>query len=181
VTATSVATTRLSRGQEQEHVPGHRVLDPGPFGLIRFFKDHPINQLGHDPMFDPKSTAFNPWPCGRHLYPPIFYEIKKRRRRPTMSSSRRQNQLIVDLGGSKVLIPEQDLVWHDERLSTWESFCGFHVGVMGFFSMTSLLTGQHCGISRERLDRATEHELLRQHRTVRRRLASRRRSAMPAG
>ncbi len=47
--------------KNKNHVPGAPKFSiPVPFGLIQFLKDHPINQLGHDPMFDPKSPAFNP-------------------------------------------------------------------------------------------------------------------------
>ncbi len=82
---------------------------PIPFGLIDFIKNHPLNQLGSDPMFDPKSTAFNPVALMNViLNPPIFYEIKKPPE-PTnnVELTIGKNQLIVDLGGSQVLIPEQ--------------------------------------------------------------------------
>ena len=33
---------------------------PVPLGLIKFFRDHPINKFGSDPLFDPQSPTFNP-------------------------------------------------------------------------------------------------------------------------
>jgi len=61
VTATPVATTphiAPSKTRTRSRAPKFSI--PVPFGLIKFLKDHPINQLGSDPMFDPKSPAFNP-------------------------------------------------------------------------------------------------------------------------
>ena len=83
---------------------------PIPLGLIQFFKDHPINQLSHDPMFSPDSAAFNPIGLLDLVFnPPIFLEVKKA---PTPTNDVAftigRNQLIVDLGASRVLIPEQD-------------------------------------------------------------------------
>jgi len=50
--------------KNKNHVPGAPKFSiPVPFGLIKFLKDHPINQLRSDRMFDPKSPAFNPWRC----------------------------------------------------------------------------------------------------------------------
>ncbi len=136
--------------KNKNHVPGAPKFSiPVPFGLIQFFKDHPINQLGHDPMFDPKSTAFNPVALVDVIFnPPIFYEIKKA---PTPTNDVQftigRNQLILDLGASKVLIPEQDfgLGTTSRLLDVGVGFAGFHVGVMGFlqydvrFSLDSTL------------------------------------------
>jgi len=109
---------------------------PVPFGLIQFFKDHPINQLGHDPMFDPKSPAFNPVALMDVIFnPPIFYEIKKA---PTPTNDVEftigRNQLVVDLGATKVLIPESDfgLGTTSRLFDAGVGFAGFNVGVMGF-------------------------------------------------
>jgi len=123
--------------KNKNHVAGAPKFSiPVPFGLIQFFKDHPINQLGHDPMFDPKSTAFNPVALmDVILNPPIFYEVKKA---PTPTNDVEftigRNQLIVDLGASKVLIPEQDfgLGTTSRLLDVGAGFGGFNVGVMGF-------------------------------------------------
>jgi len=109
---------------------------PVPFGLIQFFKDHPINQLGRDPMFDPKSPAFNPVALMDVIFnPPIFYEIKKA---PTPTNDVEftigRNQLVVDLGATKVLIPESDfgLGTTSRLFDAGVGFAGFNVGVMGF-------------------------------------------------
>jgi len=109
---------------------------PIPFGLIDFIKNHPLNQLGSDPMFDPKSTAFNPVALMNViLNPPIFYEIKKPPQ-PTnnVELTIGKNQLIVDLGGSQVLIPEQKfgLGSSSRLLDLGGGFGGFNLGVMGF-------------------------------------------------
>ena len=109
---------------------------PIPFGLIDFFKDHPINQLGHDPMFDPKSTQFNPVALlNVVLNPPVFLEIKKP---PTPTNDVEftigKNQLIMDLGQTQVLIPESEfgLGSSSRLLDLGMGFGGFNVGVMGF-------------------------------------------------
>ncbi|HLZ46449.1 MAG TPA: hypothetical protein VKQ05_12305 [Gemmatimonadales bacterium] len=123
--------------KNKNHVAGAPKFSiPVPFGLIQFFHDHPINQLGHDPMFDPKSTSFNPVALmDVILNPPIFYELKKA---PTPTNDVQftigRNQLIVDLGASKVLIPEEDfgLGTTSRLLDVGAGFGGFNVGVMGF-------------------------------------------------
>ncbi len=109
---------------------------PVPLGLIQFFKDHPINQLGHDPMFNPDSAAFNPIGLMDLVFnPPIFLEVKKA---PTPTNDVEftigRNELIVDLGATKVLIPEQDFgLGSTSRLfDAGGGFAGFNIGVMGF-------------------------------------------------
>jgi hypothetical protein len=109
---------------------------PIPIGLIQFFKDHPINQLGDDPMFDPKSTAFNPFELMNIiLNPPIFYEVKEV---PTPTNDIEftlgRNQLVVNLGATAVLVPEQKfgLGSTTRPLDVGGGFGGFNVGVMGF-------------------------------------------------
>ena len=109
---------------------------PVPLGLIDFFKKHPINQLSHDSIFDPKSPAFNPFELTNLIFnPPIFYEVKKSPL-PTnnVEFTIGKNQLIMNLGGSRVLIPEQDFgLGSTSRLfDAGVGFGGFHVGVMGF-------------------------------------------------
>ncbi len=123
--------------KNRNHMPGAPKFSiPIPFGLIQFFKDHPIGQLGHDPMFDPKSTSFNPFALMNViLNPPVFYEVKKA---PTPTNDVQftigRNQLVVDLGASKVLIPEQDfgLGTTSRPLDVAPGFGGFNFGVMGF-------------------------------------------------
>ena len=109
---------------------------PVPLGLIQFFKDHPINQLSHDSMFDPKSPAFNPVALLDLIFnPPIFYEVKKA---PTPTNDVEftigRTQLVVDLGATKVLIPESDfgLGTTSRLFDAGVGFAGFNVGVMGF-------------------------------------------------
>jgi hypothetical protein len=109
---------------------------PIPLGLIDFLKDHPLNQLGDDPMFDPSSPEFNPVELmNLILNPPIFYEIKKA---PTPTNDVEftlgRNQLILNLGGTRVLIPEQKfgLGSTSRLLDMGFGFAGFNIGVMGF-------------------------------------------------
>ncbi len=109
---------------------------PVPLGLIQFFHDHPINQLSHDPMFNPDSAAFNPIGLMDLVFnPPIFLEVKKA---PTPTNDVEftigRNKLIVDLGATKVLIPEQDFgLGSTSRLfDAGGGFAGFNIGVMGF-------------------------------------------------
>src|SRR5436309_10280009 len=109
---------------------------PIPLGLIQFLKDHPLNQLGHDPTFNPDSAAFNPIALMDLVFnPPIFLEVKKA---PTPTNDVAftigRNQLIIDLGATKVLIPEQDFgMGSTSRLfDAGAGFGGINVGVMGF-------------------------------------------------
>ncbi len=109
---------------------------PIPLGLIDFIKDHPLNQLGHDPTFNPDSAAFNPIALVDLVFnPPIFLEVKKA---PTPTNDVAftigRNQLIIDLGATKVLIPEQDFgLGSTSRLfDAGAGFGGINVGVMGF-------------------------------------------------
>ena len=109
---------------------------PVPLGLIQFLKDHPLNNLGHDPMFDPRSTSFNPFALTNVIFnPPIFYEIRKA---PTPTNNVEftigKNQLIMNLGESRVLIPEQDfgLGSTSRVLDPGFGFAGFRVSVTGF-------------------------------------------------
>jgi len=117
---------------------------PVPLGLIDFFKKHPINQLSHDSIFDPKSPAFNPFELTNLIFnPPIFYEVKKSPL-PTnnVEFTIGKNQLIMNLGGSRVLIPEQDFgLGSTSRLfDAGVGFAGFHVGVMGFLQYDAAFT-----------------------------------------
>lgn len=109
---------------------------PIPLGLIKFFKDHPINQLGDDPMFNPDSAAFNPFELLNVIFnPPIFYEVKEA---PTPTNDVEftlgRNQLILNLGETRVLIPEQKfgLGSTSRLLDMGFGVAGFNVGVMGF-------------------------------------------------
>ena len=140
----------LSRdGNVRRYNPAYRALKtngqatgtpkfsiPVPLGLIKFFKDHPINQLSHDPMFRPESTAFNPFALTNIIFnPPIFYEVKAS---PVPTNNVEftigKNQLIMNLGASRVLIPEQDFgIGSTSRpIDAGVGFAGFHLGVMGF-------------------------------------------------
>ena len=157
----------LSRdGNARRYNPAYRALKtnsrvtgtpkfsiPVPIGLIQFFKDHPINQLKHDPMFNPESTAFNPFALTNIIFnPPIFVDVKKS---PVPINNVEftigKNQLIMNLGGSRVLIPEQDFgIGSTSRLfDAGVGFGGFHVGVMGFLQYDVAFT----------LDSALRHAL----------------------
>jgi len=109
---------------------------PVPLGLIKFLKDHPLNQLSHDPTFNPDSAAFNPVELMNLIFnPPIFYEVKEA---PTPTNNVEftigKNQLIMNLGATRVLIPEDKfgLGTTSRLLDVGVGFAGFHVGVMGF-------------------------------------------------
>ena len=109
---------------------------PVPLGLIKFLKDHPLNQLSHDPTFNPESAAFNPVELMNLIFnPPIFYEVKQA---PTPTNNVEftigKNQLIMNLGATRVLIPEDKfgLGTTSRLLDVGAGFAGFHVGVMGF-------------------------------------------------
>src|SRR3989442_10866580 len=87
-------------------------------------------------MFSPESAAFNPAALLNVIFnPPIFYDVKNA---PTPTNDVQvtigRSQLIVDLGATKVLIPEQDfgLGTTSRLLDAGVGFAGFHVGVMGF-------------------------------------------------
>jgi len=157
----------LSRdGNARRYNPAYRALKnrsditgapkfsiPVPIGLIDFFKKHPINQLSRDPTFNPESTAFNPFELTNLIFnPPIFYEVKKSPL-PTnnVEFTIGRNQLIVNLGGSRVLIPEQDfgLGSTSRLLDVGSGFGGFHFGVMGFLQYDVAFT----------LDSALRHAL----------------------
>ena len=109
---------------------------PIPLGLIDFLKEHPLNQLGDDPMFHPDSAAFNPVELMNLIFnPPIFYEVRKA---PAPTSDVEftlgRNQLILNLGGTRVLIPDQKfgLGSTSRLLDAGFGFAGFSIGVMGF-------------------------------------------------
>ena len=109
---------------------------PVPLGLIKFLKDHPLNQLSHDPTFNPDSAGFNPIELTNLIFnPPIFYEVRKA---PTPTNDVEftigKNQLILNLGGARVLIPEDKfgLGSTSRLLDVGVGFAGFHIGVMGF-------------------------------------------------
>jgi len=109
---------------------------PVPLGLIQFLKDHPLNNLSHDPAFNPSSTAFNPVELMNLVFnPPIFYEVKKAPA-PTnnVEFTIGKNQLVLNLGGARVLVPEDKfgLGTTSRLLDVGGGFAGFHVGVMGF-------------------------------------------------
>jgi hypothetical protein len=123
--------------KNKNHVSGSPKFSiPIPIGLIQFFKDHPINQLRHDPMFSPESTAFNPFAVmNAILNPPIFYEVRES---PTPTNDIEftlgKNQLVVNLGATAVLVPEQrfGLGSTSRLLDVGVGFAGFNVGVLGF-------------------------------------------------
>jgi hypothetical protein len=111
---------------------------PVPLGLIKFFNDHPINQLRTDPMFHPDSARFNPFELANTIFnPPIFYEV---RQAPTPTNDVEftigRNQLILNLGASRVLIPEQSfgLGSTSRLIDAGFGIAGFNIGVMGFFA-----------------------------------------------
>jgi hypothetical protein len=109
---------------------------PVPLGLIQFFKDHPISNLSHDPMFSPDSAGFNPFALTNVIFnPPFFYDVRKA---PTPTNNVEftigKDSLVLNLGASRVLIPEQDfgLGTTSRLLDPGFGFGGFRVSVMGF-------------------------------------------------
>lgn len=115
---------------------GPKVTIPVPLGLIQFLKDHPINQLDTDPMFNPNSTAFNPIAVmNLVLNLPIFLEIKKA---PTPTNDVEftvgKNTFIVDLGAAQVLIPTDEfgLGGSSRLLDMGFGIKGFRLSVLGF-------------------------------------------------
>ena len=119
--------------------PGQpKVTIPIPLGLITFFQDHPPTHWGSDPMFNPDDSAFNPVELmNLVLNPPLFYELK---RAPTPTNDIEftigKNQLIMNLGQSRVLIPEQKfgLGMNGRLLDLGYGVGGVHFGVMGFMN-----------------------------------------------
>jgi len=84
-----------------------KLTIPLPIGLIQFFHDHPISQLGHDPTFSPDSLGFNPVQALDYvLNPPLFYEVKKA---PTPTNDVAfgigKDSFRVNLGESGQLVP----------------------------------------------------------------------------
>ncbi|MDP3909470.1 MAG: hypothetical protein Q8Q14_03680 [Gemmatimonadales bacterium] len=113
-----------------------RLTIPIPLGLIDFLKEHPLNQLDEDPLFDPKSPLFNPVELMNLIFnPPIFYEVRKVPA-PTndVEVTIGKNAFVVDLGATQVLIPEQEfgLGSTSRLLDMGFGFAGFNIGVMGF-------------------------------------------------
>ncbi|HEX9280344.1 MAG TPA: hypothetical protein VF890_06825, partial [Gemmatimonadales bacterium] len=115
---------------------GGKFTIPIPFGLIKFFHDHPISNLDNDPLFDPKSPAFNPVETlDLLLNPPLYYEVRKA---PTPTNdvifTVAKDSLIVDLGKAQVLIPEDEfgLGGSGRPFGLGFGVRGVHLGVTGF-------------------------------------------------
>ena len=113
-----------------------KVTIPVPLGLYSFFRQHPINKLTHDPTFNPDSAGFNPVELlNLILSPPIFLDLRKPAA-PTnnVEFTIGKNQLIMNLGASRVLIPDQTFgLGTSGRLLDFGSGIGpFHISVMGF-------------------------------------------------
>ena len=113
-----------------------KVTIPVPLGLIQFFKDHPINKLGDDPMFNPDSAAFNPIKLANLIFNlPIFLEVRKA---PTPTNDVEftvgRNAFAIDLGAAQVLIPEDKfgLGGTSRLLDVGIGIKGFRFAVVGF-------------------------------------------------
>ncbi|MGE5803758.1 MAG: hypothetical protein ACM358_16040 [Gemmatimonadota bacterium] len=119
--------------------PGQpKATIPIPLGLITFFQDHPPGRWSTDPMFNPDSTAFNPIELMNVVMnPPLFYELKKA---PTPTNDVEftigKNQLIMNLGNTRVLIPEQrfGLGMNGRLLDLGYGVGPVHFGIMGFIN-----------------------------------------------
>jgi hypothetical protein len=115
---------------------GAKITIPVPLGLIKFFRDHPINQLGDDPMFNPDSAAFNPVELVNLVFnAPIFLEI---RAAPTPTNDVEffvgKNTLVIDLGAAQILIPEDEfgLGASSRLLDPGFGIKGFRFSVLAF-------------------------------------------------
>jgi len=113
-----------------------KVSIPVPLGLIQFFHDHPLGQLGDDPMFHPDSARFNPFELANTIFnPPLFYEVRKAPA-PTndVELTVGRNELILNLGASRVLIPEDafGMGTTSRLLDAGIGFGGLRAGFMGF-------------------------------------------------
>jgi hypothetical protein len=113
-----------------------KVTIPIPIGLYSFFRDHPIGQLTHDPAFHWDSAGFNPVELmNLILNPPIYLDLRKPAA-PTndVEFTIGKNQLIMNLGQTRVLIPDQSfgLGTSGRLLDLGAGFGAFHVSVMGF-------------------------------------------------
>ena len=113
-----------------------KVTIPVPLGLYDFFREHPINQLTSDPAFNPDSAAFNPIELmNLVLNPPIFLDIRKP---PTPTNNVEftigKNQLIMNLGQTRVLIPDHSFGFgtSGRLVDMGFGFGGFNLSVMGF-------------------------------------------------
>ena len=113
-----------------------KVTIPVPLGLIQFFHDHPINKFGSDPLFDPKSTGFNPFETMNLIFNlPIFLEVKKV---PTPTNdvifTVGRNAFVLDLGAAQILVPEDEfgLGGTSRLLDVGFGIKGFRFGVQGF-------------------------------------------------
>jgi hypothetical protein len=119
--------------------PGQpKATIPIPLGLITFFQDHPPSRWSNDPMFNPDSAAFNPVELmNLVLNPPVYYELKKPRTpNNDIEFTIGKNQLILNLGESRVLIPEErfGLGMNGRLLDLGYGVGPVHLGVMGFIN-----------------------------------------------
>ncbi len=109
---------------------------PVPFGLIQFFRDHPISNLSKDPLFNPDSAAFNPVELlNLILSPPLFIQVKQ----PPVPTNDvaftvGKNQLQVDLGKAQQLIPADPFGFagSSRPLAIEPSLHGVQVGVVAW-------------------------------------------------
>jgi hypothetical protein len=119
--------------------PGQaKATIPIPLGLITFFQDHPPGRWSKDPMFNPDSAAFNPVELmNLVLNPPVYYQLKEVRT-PTndVEFTVGKNQLILNLGQARVLVPEQrfGLGANGRLLDLGYGVGPVHFGVMGFIN-----------------------------------------------
>ncbi len=112
---------------------GAKASIPIPFGLIQFFKDHPIGNLTNDPLFHPDSARFNPVELlNLILSPPLFIQVKEP---PTPTNDVTfgigKDLLQVDLGKAQTLIPAEPfgLAWSSRPITVEPDFHGVQVGV----------------------------------------------------
>ena len=115
---------------------GPKATIPIPLGLIQFFHDHPISQLGHDPAFSPDSSAFNAVELANTLLNlPIFLEVKKA---PVPTNdvifTIARDTLIVDLGKAQQLVPADQFGFggSSRPLDLGLGVKGVQAGVAGF-------------------------------------------------
>jgi len=129
------AAYRAVPARERAGAPKFSI--PVPLGLLQFFHDHPIGQLGDDPLFNPDSAAFNPVEIlNLAFHPPLYYEVKKV---PTpvndVEFTIGRNVLVFDLGNTQRVIPadEVGLGGSNRILDIGISIKGVRAGVTGWY------------------------------------------------
>lgn len=138
--ATTAAAQAMNAGTFQRYNPAYRVVPPRPGGPARPKLTIPIplgliQVLRDSTVWDTDSSYYNPLQLVNYiLNPPLYLEIK---RAPTPTNDVEfyiaQNELIIDLGASRALVPESfDMGGSLRPFNMGGGVAGFRVGVMGW-------------------------------------------------